>query len=111
METAKQSKDTAINNANQYRNEQLPAAQADADRILQSAEAAKAARIAAAEGQAERFTRMYEEYQKYPAITKKRLFYEAMEEILPDLKVIVTDGSTQQVLPLESFANYSGGEQ
>ena len=39
VETAKQSKDTAINNANQYRNEQLPAAQAEADRIIQNAEA------------------------------------------------------------------------
>ena len=109
VETAKQSKDTAINNANQYRNEQLPAAQAEADRILQSAEAAKSSRIADAEGQAERFTRMYEEYQNYPAITRKRLFYEAMEEILPNLKVIVTDGSTQQVLPLENFANIAAG--
>jgi membrane protease subunit HflK len=49
---------------------------------------------------------MYEEYQKYPLITKKRLFYETMEDVLPDLDVIVTDGNTQSILPLGSL--YSG---
>lgn len=103
VETAKQSKDTAINNANQYRNEQIPAAEAEADRITQQAEAAKQARIAEAEGQAARFNKMYEEYQKYPLITKKRLFYETMEDLLPGMKVIVTDGKTQELLPLGAF--------
>ena len=34
------------------------------------------------------------------------MFYETMEDILPDMKVIITksDGSTQTMLPLESFA-------
>ena len=47
---------------------------------------------------------LYEEYQKNPEITKKRMFYEAMEEILPDVKLII-DGSdgVQKILPLESF--------
>ena len=104
VETAKQSKDTAINNANQYKNEQIPAAEAEADRITQQAEATKQARIAEAEGQAERFNKMYEEYQKYPLITKRRLFYETMEELLPEMKVIITDGNTQELLPIESFS-------
>ena len=104
VETAKQSKDTAINNANQYKNEQIPAAEAEADRITQQAEATKQARIAEAEGQAERFNRMYEEYQKYPLITKRRLFYETMEDLLPQMKVIITDGNTQELLPIESFS-------
>ena len=47
-----------------------------------------------------------EEYQKYPLITKKRLFYETMEDILPELKVIITDGNTQTLYPLESFSDY-----
>ena len=48
---------------------------------------------------------MFKEYQAYPLITKQRLFYETMEEVLPNLKVIVTDGKTQtqQLLPLERF--------
>ncbi len=107
VETARQGRETAINDANKYKNEQIPYAEAEADRIIQEAEADKLARIAEAEGQAARFNTMYEEYQKFPLITKKRMFYEAMEKVLPDLKVIISDGTTQTVLPLESF---TGGE-
>ena len=113
VETAKQGADTAVNNANQYKNEQIPAAEAEADKITQEAEAAKEARIAEAEGQTARFKAMYEQYALNPAITRQRLFYEAMEDVLPGAKVIVNDGDTQTVLPLDEFANVSvtnGGE-
>ncbi len=103
VETAKQGADTAKNNALKYQNEQIPTAEANADQIVQKAEAEKAARIAEAEGQVARFNSMYEEYKNYPLITKKRMFYEAMEDILPSLKVIITDGSTETLFPLESF--------
>ena len=71
VETAKQDAETATNNAKKYANEVVPAAQADADEVLQKAEAYKTARINAANGQASRFSQLYEEYSKYPAITKK----------------------------------------
>ena len=103
VETAKQGADTARNNALAYQNEQLPSAEANADKIVQNAEAQKASRIAEAEGQVVRFNEMYEQYSLYPYITKKRMFYETMEEVLPRLKVIITDGSTQTMLPLDSF--------
>ena len=103
VETAKQGADTARNNALQYQNQQIPAAEASADRIVQTAEANKAARIAEAEGQVARFNEMYDEYEQYPLITKRRLFLETMETILPTAKVIITDGETQNMLPLESF--------
>lgn len=114
VETAKQGKDTAVNNANKYRNEQIPAAQAKADQILQDAQAQKEERINEAEGQVARFNSMYEEYVKYPAITKQRMFYEAMEDILPELKVVITDGeqsSVQSLLPLDSFSQGSEAQQ
>jgi membrane protease subunit HflK len=103
VENAKQSADTAMNKALEYQNQQIPNAEADADAIIQSATAYKEARIAEAEGQVARFTKMYDEYQNYPLITKRRLFYEKMNDVLPDIKVIITDGSTQTVLPLDSF--------
>ena len=106
VETSKQEAETAINNANKYANEQLPAAKANADEILQQAEAYKASRIAEAEGQATRFTELYAEYSKYPEITRQRLFYEMIAKVFPDMKIVITgkDGSTlQTVLPLESF--------
>lgn len=103
VETAKQGADTAKNNALKYQNEQIPTAEAEADRIVQAAQATKQSRIADAEGQVARFNKMYEEYVKYPLITERRLFYEAMEDLLPSKKVIITDGSTQTVYPLENF--------
>ncbi len=105
VETAKQGADTARNNAYQYQNEKIPEAEANADKIIQKANAAKAARIAEAEGQVARFNETYAEYVNYPLITKKRMFYEKMEELLPELKVIITDGSTQTMLPLDSFGS------
>ena len=113
VETAKQGKETALNNANRYRNESLPKAEADADKVIQSAEAAKQARIAEAEGEVARFEKMYEEYRNYPEITKQRLYYETMEKVLPGQKIIITDGETQQILPLQPFnaAETEGGEE
>ena len=107
VETAKQSADTAKNNALQYQNERIPEAEAAADKIVQDAEAAKCARIAEAEGQVARFNAMYEQYELNPLITKQRMFYETIEEVLPDLKVIITDGNTQTLYPIESFSSFA----
>lgn len=108
VETAKQGKETALNNANKYRNEQIPLAQARADAIIQDADAQKTARINEATAQVARFNAMYEEYVKNPEVTRERMFYEAMEEILPDLKVIIEspNGNVQTFYPLESFATF-----
>ena len=105
VETAKQGKETALNNANKYRNEQLPEAQAKADGIIKDAEAQKTERINEATAQVARFNAMYEEYIKNPTVTKQRMFYEAMEEVLPDLKVIIESpsGQMQTFYPVESF--------
>lgn len=96
VETAKQGKETSINNANKYRNEKLPIAEADADQILQEAEATKQERINDANAQVAMFNAKFEEYEKNPEVTKKRMFYEAMEGILPQLRVIIdgTDSTT-----------------
>lgn len=105
VENAKQGKETAINNANKDRNEKIPQAEAQCDQIIKQAEAEKESRINEAQGQASRFNQMYEEYSKYPLITKQRMFYETMEDVLPDLKVYITDGGgTQTMLPLEPFS-------
>ena len=112
VETAKQDAETATNNANKYANEVLPAAQADADEILQQAEAYKTARINEAEGQASRFSQLYEEYSKYPEITRQRLYYEMITKVFPDMKVVImgSDGTqVETVLPLDSFVETAEG--
>ena len=108
VETAKQDAETAINNANKYANEVMPAAKADADEILQQAEAYKTARINEAEGQASRFSQLYEEYSKFPEVTRQRLFYEKISDIFPGMKVVIMgeDGTeVSTVLPLDDFAS------
>ncbi|MCR5576722.1 MAG: FtsH protease activity modulator HflK [Oscillospiraceae bacterium] len=111
VETAKQSADTMVNNAKKYANEVIPAAAADADQIIKSAEAYRQSKINEAEGQAARFAALFEEYQKYPLITKQRLFYEAMEKVLPDMKLYIVDAQTgvQTALPLAPFADLNPG--
>ncbi len=105
VETAKQGKETALNNANKYRNEQLPSAQAQADGIIKDAEAQKTERVNEATAQVARFNSIYAEYIKNPVITKQRMFYETMEDVLPDLKVIIESpsGNMQMIYPVESF--------
>ncbi len=100
VETAKQGAETAVNTANKYRSEQIPAAKAQADQILQQAEAEKQSRINEAQGQVARFNSMYAEYARYPLITKQRMYYETMEDLLPGMKVIIVDdsGNTLNVL-------------
>ena len=108
VETARQSKETAINNANKYKSERIPAAEAEGDRIVKDAEATKEARINEAKGQVSRFESMYQEYQQYPLITKQRMYYEAMEEILPDMKVVIQDGNQQSVHVFGGLNGVSG---
>ena len=103
--------ETAINNANADANTRIPAANAEVDKIVKNAQAQKEALIAEAEGQAARFNSLYQEYIKFPLITKQRMFYETMEEVLPSMKIYITDGSTQTLLPLEAFSTYSTGEE
>lgn len=92
VEDAKQKAEKTVNEANTYKNQRIPAAEAQSKAVLEAAEAEKQARISEAQGQIARFTAMYEEYVKFPEVTKIRMYYEAMEELLPNLKVIIQDG-------------------
>lgn len=111
VETAKQDAETATNNANKYANQVLPAAKADADQILQQAEAYKQSRINEANGEASRFSQLFEEYSKFPEITRQRLFYEMITDIFPDMKVIIMGENGTEItgmLPLDDFGGGVG---
>ena len=107
VETAKQQAETEVNDAKAYQNAQLPLAQAQADQTIQTAEYLKQKRINEATDQVAMFTAMYEEYERNPEITKSRMYYEAIQDILPGVKLYInTSGSgsdVQMVLPLESI--------
>ena len=106
VETAKQERETAVNVANAYKNEQLPKAAAEADRLLESAELQKQQRINQAHAEVAMFSAMYNEYVLNPDVTKKRIFFETVEKVLPGAKVYIDaseSGSVQKLLPIENF--------
>ena len=107
VETAKQQAEAVVNEAIAYQNAQLPNAQAQADQLISNAEYLKTKRINEAIQQVAMFSAMYEEYAQNPDITKSRMYYEAISEILPDVKLYINtaeEGSdVQMLLPLESL--------
>ena len=112
VETAKQQADTVINDAKAYQNAQLPDAQAQADKLLQNAEYLKQKRINEAVEQVAMFEAMYAEYAQNPDITRSRMYYEAISEILPGVKLFINTGSGDQVdmlLPLDSIVGGNNG--
>ncbi|MDR0490418.1 MAG: FtsH protease activity modulator HflK [Oscillospiraceae bacterium] len=110
VETAKQIRETKINEARKYESEELPAARAQVDATLKEAEAQKEMRINDAKAEVAVFEAMFNEYRKSPAMTRQRMFYEAMEDILPNMKIIIDngDGTTSKILPLENFTDQEG---
>ena len=112
VETAKQKAETVVNDAKAYQNAKLPDAQAQADKLIQNAEYLKQKRINEAVEQVAMFEAMYEEYARNPEITRSRMYYEAIQEILPGVKVYIDtsgSGSVDMMLPLESFVPNNGG--
>ena len=112
VETAKQKAETVVNDAKAYQNAKLPDAQAQADKLIQNAEYLKQKRINEAVEQVAMFEAMYEEYARNPEITRSRMYYEAIQEILPGVKVYIdtsNTGSVDMMLPLESFVPNNGG--
>jgi membrane protease subunit HflK len=106
VETAKQQAEAVVNDAVAYKNAQIPQAEASADKLLQNAEFLKQKRINEALEQVAMFTAMYAEYANDPEITRSRMYYEAISQILPDVKLYINTGSSEDVqmlLPLESL--------
>ena len=106
VETAKQQAEAVINEAKAYQNAQIPKAEADADQLIQNATYLKTKRINEAKEQVAMFNAMYAEYARNPEITRSRMYYEAISQILPGVKLYINTGSSQDVqmlLPLESL--------
>ena len=113
VETAKQQAEAVVNQAKAYQNAQLPQAQAQADQKTQNAEYLKQKRINEAYEQVAMFTAMYEQYQLNPEITRTRMYYEAIQEILPGVKLYINTAGAgsdvQMLLPLDSLVDITEG--
>jgi membrane protease subunit HflK len=101
---AQQEKQTAINQAWAVYNDAVPNARGQAKEREKQAEAYAFHRINEAKGEAQKFSLLLGEYRKAPDVTRRRLYLEAMQAILPNLqrKVIVDDSlkGILQTLPL-----------
>ncbi len=114
VETAKQQAEAVVNEAKAYQNAQLPNAQAKADQLLQNAEYLRQKRINEAYQQVAMFNAMYKEYAQNPDITRSRMYYEAISQILPGVTLYINTGdgsSVDMLLPLESLVKNQGGNE
>ncbi|MDD6200228.1 MAG: FtsH protease activity modulator HflK [Firmicutes bacterium] len=106
VETAKQQAEAVVNDAKAYENAQVPNAEAQVHKQLQNAEYLKQKRINEAVEAVAMFEAMYNEYRLNPDITRSRMYYEAISEILPGVKLYINTGDGQSIdmlLPLESI--------
>ena len=93
-----------VNEAKAYQNAKLPDAQAQADQLRQNAQYLKQKRINEAIEAVAMFEAMYAEYVDNREITKSRMYYEAIAQVLPGVKVVINTGdgsAVDYVLPLE----------
>jgi len=110
--SAKEDKNRMINQAEGYRNDLLPKARGEAEAMIRDAEGFREARIKRSEGDAEKFTTILKEYRKAKNITRKRLYLETMEKVLPGIeKIVVPDKDSGNILNLLNLNPGKGGQK
>jgi len=98
---ALQEKERKINEAWSEYNQEIPKARGEAEQVIRGAEGYATERVNNAEGDANRFRAIYREYARAPLVTRKRLYLEAINEILPKInKKIIFDEQMKNILPL-----------
>jgi membrane protease subunit HflK len=101
---AREDEQRLVNEAEAYRNEIIPRARGSAARLREEANAYKATVIARAEGEAARFEQLLAEYERAPAVTKERLYLDAMQYVLANTGKVLLDapgGNNLVYLPLD----------
>jgi membrane protease subunit HflK len=104
--SAQQVADSAVNEANAYRNKVVNEAKGDAAKIVQSAQGYREQVVREAQGDADRFNLVYDQYRRAPAVTRERLYIETMERVLSKSNKVIVDthGATAPIiLPPDVF--------
>jgi membrane protease subunit HflK len=106
--SAREDRERLKNEAEAYANDILPKSRGEASERLNQALAYRATKIATAEGDAARFEALLKEYEQAKDITRRRLYLDAMGEVLSKAKVVMADGKggggVLPLLPLDAFA-------
>ena len=110
--SAKEDKNRMVNQAEGYRNDIIPKARGEAEAMIRDAEGFRESRIKRSEGDAAKFTTILKEYRKAKSITKKRLYLETMERVLPGIeKIIIPDKDSGNMLNLLNLNPGKGGKK
>ena len=98
---ALQEKERKINEAWSEYNQEIPKATGEAEQMIRAAEGYALERVNRSKGDANRFTAIYREYARAPLVTRRRLYLETINEILPKIsKKIIFDEKQKNILPL-----------
>jgi membrane protease subunit HflK len=98
---AQQQRETLINQAESDYNRVIPRARGEAEQTIQQAEGYAINRTNTAEGEVAAFVQLHQEYTLAPEITKKRIYFETLQELLPTIGTkVITDQDGANVLPL-----------
>lgn len=106
VNSARQDKEKAINEADKYSLDILPRARGQAQEIGNQAEAYKQERIKRAEGDVSRFLEVLTKYELGPEVTRTRMYIETMEDILPGMEKIILpqdEGGVLKLLDLDQL--------
>jgi len=96
-----QEKERKINEAWAEYNNEIPKATGVAEQTIRGAEGYATERVNNARGDASRFTAVYQEYARAPLVTRKRLYLEAITDVMQKIgKKIILDGQLKNFLPL-----------
>jgi modulator of FtsH protease HflK len=107
---AGQDRERQKNEGQAYANDVIPRARGAASRLLQESEAYRARVIASAQGDVSRFKQVLTEYQKAPAVTRDRMYLDAMQQIFANTtKVLMESKSSSNLiyLPLDKLVAQS----
>lgn len=98
---AQQERERLINEAEKRRNQEIPRARGEAQQLVNEAEGYRAERVNRALGDASRFTAVAVEYRQAPEITRRRLYLETLDAVLPKAgQVLVVEPGSTSPLPL-----------
>ena len=110
VQRAEQDEDRFVEEANQYANQQLGQARGQAAQIREEAAAYKDRVVNEAQGEAQRFISIYDEYATAPEVTRQRIFLETMETVLKNSNKIIMD-ERQGVVPYLPLNELNRGNQ
>ncbi len=98
---AQQEKEKLINEARRDYNKVIPLAEGEKDQRIREADGYRLKRINEAEGDVARFNALLTEYTKAPEVTRRRIYIETLQEVMPGIRSkIIVDEQTQGILPL-----------